>query len=305
VTPSAPARVVYEGAAPPRIVYGKDNPMPWGWRVSSYFLTKGIAAGLSIALALAVLMGADMTTGWAKWGTPLVAGVFLALTGGLLVWDLKRPDRFFYLLTKGNPSSWLVKGAWVLSAYGATLGVWFLLGVFDVEGPIQALVWIAAVLGLGVAGYTAFLFAQAEGRDLWQSPTLLWHMVAGAFAAGGGAGLYISLVVDVGETTERAFAWAMVGGAAVLGLFAFAELVTRHPTRNIAEAVHHMTRGAYAREWWWGGQVLGVLVPIVLGGLFLAGAESWVGALGGVAAAAGIWFADDAFVKAGQSVPLS
>jgi Fe-S-cluster-containing dehydrogenase component/formate-dependent nitrite reductase membrane component NrfD len=306
VTPSQPAaRIVVEGDAPPRIVYGKEQSMPWGWRVSSYFLTKGIAAGLTIALALALLLGADTTAGWARWGTPLVAGLFLGLTGGLLVWDLKRPDRFYYLLTKGNPSSWLVKGAWILSAYGGVLGIWFLLGVFGVDGPIPALIWIAAVLGLGVAGYTAFLFAQAEGRDLWQSPLLLWHMVAGAFAAGGGAGLYLSLLVDVGDTFERAFGWAMVGGAAVLGLLAFAEIVTKHPTRNISEAVHHMTRGVYAREWWLGGQLLGVAIPIVLGALYLGGAELWVGALGGVAAAAGVWFADDAFVKAGQSVPLA
>ena len=307
VSPSPPSQVVHEPGSPPRIVYGKDSPMPWGWRVSSYFLTKGIAAGLSIALALALLMGAEIESGWARWGTPLAAGVLLMITGALLVWDLKRPDRFYYLLTKGNPSSWLVKGAWILSAYAAVLGIWFLFGVFgsDDGGPIEVLVYIAAALALGVAGYTAFLFAQAEGRDLWQSPTLLWHMVAGAFAAGGGAGLYAALLVDVSDVTQRAFAWAMVGGAAVLGLLAFAEIVTKHPTRNIADAVHHMTRGAYAREWWLGGQLLGVVVPIVLGALFLGGADLWVGALGGVAAAAGIWFADDAFVKAGQSVPLA
>jgi len=305
VTPGRPTRVVYEGDAPPRIVYGKDQPMPWGWRVSSYFLTKGISAGLTIALALALLLGADTSTRWVRWGTPLVAGVFLLLTGGLLVWDLKRPDRFYYLLTKGNPSSWLVKGAWILSAYGAVLGIWFSLGVFGVDGPIPILVWAGAVLGLGVAGYTALLFAQAEGRDLWQSPILLWHMVAAAVAAGGGAGLYLSLLVDIGETTERAFAWSMVGGAAVLGLLAFAELVTKHPTRNITEAIHHMTRGVYAREWWLGGQLLGVAVPVLLGALYLGGAGLWVGALGGIAATAGVWFVDDAFVKAGQSVPLS
>jgi hypothetical protein len=130
-------------------------------------------------------------------------------------------------------------------------------------------------------------------------------MVAGAFAAGGGAGLYLSLLVDIGETPERAFAWSMVGGAAVLGMLAFAELVTRHPTRNITEAVHHMTRGVYAKEWWLGGQLLGVAVPVLLGALYLGGAGLWVGALGGIAATAGVWFADDAFVKAGQSVPLS
>src|SRR5207249_2101733 len=49
---------------------------------------------------------------------PLLALVFLALTTGLLVFDLKRPDRFHYILFKGNRTSWLVWGAWILMAYG-------------------------------------------------------------------------------------------------------------------------------------------------------------------------------------------
>ena len=32
------------------------------------------------------------------------------MTGVLLVWDLKRPERFLYLLTRPNTTSWLVKG---------------------------------------------------------------------------------------------------------------------------------------------------------------------------------------------------
>ncbi len=41
--------------------------------------------------------------------------------------------------------------------------------------------------GIGVAVYTAFLFAQAEGQDLWQSPLLPFHLVVQAFVAGSGA----------------------------------------------------------------------------------------------------------------------
>ncbi len=97
----------------------------------------------------------------------------------------------------------------------------------------------------------------------------------------------------------------MVGGAAALGLIALAELVSRHPTRNVAAAMHHMTRGPFALEWWT-GVALAAAVPVALGWLFLAGILGPVPvALGGAAACAGIWFADDAFVKAGQSVPLS
>jgi Fe-S-cluster-containing dehydrogenase component/formate-dependent nitrite reductase membrane component NrfD len=301
-----PGLVQDRPGSPPRVVYNVDHPMPWGWRVSSYFLTKGIAAGLAIVLALALLAGAEVDSAWSRWGAPLVSGLFLALTGLLLVVDLKRPDRFLYLLTKGRAGSWLVRGAWILSAHALLLGLWFVFGVVDADYT-AVFVWGSAVVGLGVAGYTAFLFGQAEGRDLWQSPMLLWHMLAGAFTAGGGAGMVAAAFTDVSSATEDAFAWSMVGGAATLGLIAAAELFSRHPTRNITEAMHHMTRGRYAVEWWLGGQLLGVVVPIVLGGVFLAGSGDylWLAALGGVSAAAGIWFADDAYVRAGQSVPLS
>jgi len=293
--------------SPARVVYNNRHPMPWGWRVSSYFLTKGIAAGLAIVMALALLAGAEMNTSWASWGVPLVAGALLAATGALLVWDLKRPDRFMYLLTKGNPGSWLVRGAWILSAYAGVLGLWFLIGVFSGGDLMPVLVWIAAVLALGVAGYTAFLFGQAEARDLWQSPTLLWHMIAGAFAAGGGATLLLAFLFNIeDQPLLDAAAWCLVGGVAALGLIAAAELMSRHPTRNIAEAMHHLTKGAYKTEWWIGGQVIGVLVPLALGVIYLANPDlGIVGAIAGVAAMAGIWFADDAYVKAGQSVPLS
>ena len=82
-----------------------------------------------MALALALLFGADSQSAFARWGAPLISGIFLALTGVLLVADLKRPDRFHYILTKGNPGSWLVKGAWILSAHAVILGLWFLFGL--------------------------------------------------------------------------------------------------------------------------------------------------------------------------------
>jgi formate-dependent nitrite reductase membrane component NrfD/ferredoxin len=295
-----------DASAPPRVVYNTDHPMPWGWRVSSYFLTKGIAAGLVLAAAMALLGGSSVDNSWMRWATPLIAGLFLLLTGVLLVWDLKRPDRFHYLITKGNPGSWLVRGAYILSVYAAVLGIWFLAGVFGADDLVRVMTWIGVPLAVATAGYTAFLFGQAEARDLWQSPMLLWHMVAGALAAGGGAALLLTLVFDVPEAATTAFTWTMVGGAATLGLLAIAELSSRHPTRNIEEAMHHMVRGRFATEWWVGGQLIGVIAPLLFGGLVLAGvAPDWLAALGGLGAAAGIWFADDAFVKAGQSVPLS
>jgi Fe-S-cluster-containing dehydrogenase component len=304
-TPSPPPRVVREKrGTPPRVVYNTDHPMPWGWRVSSYFLTKGVSAGIAIAAAAALLSGASVDSAWLAWASPLVAGLFLALTGLLLVWDLKRPDRFYYLLTKGNPGSWLVRGAWILSLYAVIMAVWFIGGIAGQEDVVRWSIWAAAVVALGLAGYTAFLFGQAEGRDLWQSPMLLWHMIAGAFAVGGGAALAGALFSEVEAEAVDAFAWTMAVGAAALGLLAFAEIVSRHPTANIGAAMHHMTRGRFALAHWL-GLALSVVGPLATGIAVIAGADPAVGAAGGVMAAAGIWLVDDAFVRAGQSVPLS
>ncbi len=304
---------------PARVVYGNDFPMAWGWRVSSYFLTKGIAAGIAMAALIALLFGAGLESTWIRWAAPLVAGLLLLGTGALLVADLKRPDRFFYLLTKGNSGSWLVRGAWILGAYAVVLGVWFIAGILGLDTMVTAAIAVAALVALGVAGYTAFLFGQAEARDLWQNPTLLWHMLGGALVAGGGASLIASAigaevsgpvsataVLSSGSIPPgtEAFAWTMVIGSAVVGLFAIVDLASKPPTRNAAEGAHHLTKGAFSAEWW-SGFSLTVVVPLVLGAAVLAGGTVWFGALGGLAGMVGIWLMDDAFVKAGQSVPLS
>jgi len=291
------------GGGLPRVVYNTDHPRPWGWKVGAYFLTKGISAGIAIAAAVALATGAGTDSVWMRWLAPLVAGLFLLMTGVLLVWDLKRPERFLYLLTKGNSTSWLVRGAWILGAYAALIGAWFLLGVFDV-GFLEPVIWASALVGLGVAGYTAFLFGQAKGRDLWETPLLAWHMIGGALVVGGGASLLAAVAYDDLAPSAEALAWVMLFGSAVIGLTALGDLFGSHPTTNAEAAIHHMTKGAFAVEWWL-GQTLAVVVPFVAAAVVIAGGTVQIGAIAGLAAMAGVFLADNAFVKAGQSVPLS
>jgi hypothetical protein len=312
-----PSRNVKDDAGHPRVVYAVDFPMPWGWRVSTYFLTKAISAGIAIAALIALLFGAATESMWMRLTAPLVGGLFLMLTGVLLVWDLKRPDRFLFLLTKGNPSSWLVRGSWILTAQAVAFGVWFLAALAR-NGPIlDVAIWVSAIIGLATAGYTAFLFGQAKGRTLWISPLLVWHMIAAAFVVGGGASLLASLVsetdgfsgssaslaagrVSVGTS---AFAWTMLIGAIGLGIIAIAEARKDHGP-DAALAFHHMTRGAFARNYWI-GLGMSVLVAFSTALCVLFGGPGWVSAGGGMAAMVGVWLVDDAFVRAGQSVPLT
>ena len=68
--------------------------MPWDYRVGLYTWTKSIAAGLYLVAAALVLLGvleADNVL-W-QWVAPIGAATFLAVTGGILIWDLEHPER--------------------------------------------------------------------------------------------------------------------------------------------------------------------------------------------------------------------
>jgi formate-dependent nitrite reductase membrane component NrfD len=279
-----------------------------------------MSAGIAIAATMALLFGSATESMWMRLTGPLVGGLLLLLTGLLLVADLKRPDRFYYLLTRGNPSSWLVRGAWILSVQAVGFAVWFLSALAGTDDLARAAIWFSAFVGLGTAGYTAYLFAQAKGRVLWGNPRLVWHMIAAAFTVGGGVSLIASLVSTTGSssgigvaeapltaasvpTGTFAFALTMVLGALGLGLIA--ALDGKEPDDpGAALAHHHMTKGVYASRYR-AGLVLGIAIPVATGIAVIFGAPVLVGAIGGVSALVGVWLLDDAFVQAGQSVPLT
>ena len=166
-----------------REVYDVPHPAPWGWKIAAYLWTKAVAAGVLLVAAILLALTGGFAGTLLNIVCPAIALVGLAVTSALLVFDLKRPDRFFYLITKPNFRSWLVIGTYFLIGYGVLAGGWLLCGIFASSVP-SALRWFAAAFAIASACYSAFLFAQAKGRDLWQSPLFLWHLLVQALVAG-------------------------------------------------------------------------------------------------------------------------
>lgn len=286
-----------------RTTYTTSHQMTWKEKVSGYLVTKAVAAGVMLVAALLVLMGHSDEQAAVGVVPATVAGVFLAITGVLLVADLKQPGRFFYILTKGNRTSWLVKGAYVLALYAAVLALWWFGGVADAGGLLQVLAIPAALLAAATAGYTAFLFAQCEGRDLWQSPLLLPMLLAQAVAAGGATYLVLDAFMDLPESDT--FAWVTLGGLGAMALVLFIELTGRH-TRHVEMAVHSMVHGEH-RSRFWTGVIAGMVAPaaMLITSLAVDDVNVAVPAVAGALVVVGMWFYEDSYVRAGQSVPLS
>lgn len=283
-----------------RPVYDAPHaPRPWGWKVSAYLWTKSIAAGALVMAALDRLMSLTPGDGLFDTAAAVVALVFLALTLGLLVLDLKRPDRFHYVLLKGNPRSWLVWGAWILMAYGLAAGLWLLTGLAGATHPLP-LVWATLVLGLAAAGYSAFLFGQAEGRDFWQSPLLLPHLLVAALLAGAAALVVVGAAMGAGAAAVLSMAGLLAVVLVLHAVLLFAELGVTHASSDVAGAARLLTRGGYRGRFWGGAVVAGIVLPLVA--ILMVPGGMVVGAL---LALAGLWVYEDIWVKAGQSMPLS
>lgn len=273
---------------------------PWGWKVAAYLWTKSISAGALLVASVAVALGVGPESPLIGIVAPIVALLFLALTTGLLVFDLKRPDRFHYILLKPNWSSWLVWGAWILMGFGAVGGLWLIGGLLNSFGMLRVLALPAFLLALGSAGYSAYLFRQAEGRDFWQSPLLLPHLVAAALAAGAAVLLLTGFFSREHISILWALSLTMVGALVVHGLVLFAELNGSHPNLDTARAASLVTHGDWKLRFWLVVVGLGIVVPIVL--VWIAPPAA---ALGAVFALIGLAVWEDLWVKAGQSIPLS
>ena len=110
--------------------YDTPHIKPWGLDMAIYLLTKGIATGTMMLSALLMLFYGDHSPLTAFVG-PAISLFFLMITTILLVADLERPERFYYILVRPNWRSWLVWGAYFLTAQGAITAIWIVAGWFD------------------------------------------------------------------------------------------------------------------------------------------------------------------------------
>ncbi|HEX6076565.1 MAG TPA: 4Fe-4S dicluster domain-containing protein [Micromonosporaceae bacterium] len=291
---TAPVAGTTNSSAAAVISYDVAHHAPWDWRVSLYTWTKSIAAGAYLVPLLLVLLGrlnSDHPL-WV-WATPLVSGVFLAITAGVLIADLEHPERFYLILTRPQWRSWLVRGGIILSGFTAALGLHLLGSLTGIAGLRVAAAVIGAPLALLTAVYTAYLLAQAKARDLWQNPLLPPHMAVQAVLAG--SAVLLPVLALNGEPAARdATAWLLAAAALTHLLFLAGETTLPHVTAHARLAANAMLTGRY-RTYFWAAAVLvglGLLAP-------------WAGAWVGLPALVGLALYEHAYVQAGQSVPLA
>lgn len=278
--------------------YDVAHSIPWDWRVSLYTWTKGIASGVYLVAALLVLLGVFRVTDavW-LWATPVISGAFLAITGGLLLWDLEHPERFYLIFTRPQWRSWLVKGAFIIAGYTLVLLLHFVASWAGSTSLQSWLMIFGVPLAVLTAVYTAYLFAQAKARDMWQNPLLPPHLLVQAVLVG-------SAVLSLIGGARLSLIWILAIASAFHLLMIWGEVSLTHPTAHARLAIHEMVHGRYRSDFWFGVilSFFGGLLPLLA---VLNLVPYLFGAAGAPMALVGLMLFENAYVQAGQSVPLA
>jgi len=283
-----------------RVYDTPDKGILWGWEVSAYVMTKAIAAGAFFMPFIAILLGYEVSTTAKIWSAG-ISLVFLGLTGLFLVMDLDRPDRFLNVLLRPQWNSWLVKGGYTITVFGGLVSLWLASNLFGWPLPEKPLLWITVFFAVLLAIYTAFLFAQAKGRDFWQSPTLPLHMLVHSIMAGAAIFVLTALIIGQEEWMKILSTTMLI--ALVVNLFTLiTELTITHPTTSAKTVVKMITKGRYKNLFWLGTVVIGNLVPLVLL-LVVPSATTLI--ISAVAVLIGIYVTEKIWVEAPQRIPLA
>ena len=289
--------------------YDVAHAIPWDWKVSLYTWTKGIAAGVYLVAALLVLFGflRDDSVLW-LWAAPVISGAFLVITGLLLIWDLEHPERFYLIFTRPQWHSWLVKGAFIIAGYTLVLALHF-IGSWLGSRSLHSWLMIPGIpLSILTAVYTAYLFAQAKARDLWQNPLLPPHLLVQALLLGSGALLPLAVafepVTRFSGDVVSPLLWLLAVTSLLHLSMIWGEVSLPHATAHARLAIWEMVRGRYKGDFW-----IGMMLSL-LGGLL-----PWLAIFGYVSTSlavagaplslVGMMLYENAYVQAGQSVPLA
>jgi Fe-S-cluster-containing dehydrogenase component/formate-dependent nitrite reductase membrane component NrfD len=296
----------FTGPTDAETVYDVHHPKPWGWKVASYLWTKSIGAGAVLVAAILLLMGWSPANNTFNYAAPVIGMLFIIITSALLVVDLKRPERFWYLLVKPNPGSWLVIGGWILTGFGMIAFLWLVAAAFELGGFQDVMMVVAIFAAIAAAGYTAFLFGQAKGRNYWQSPTVLPHLVAQSVTAGAAALIITGSVMDLGTADIRILVWILAAGVVASVALIATEFTMPHVNAHVRKTVHLITDGPYSATLYGMVGFVGTILPLVF--VLLALVTDQLTLFAGFAALtalAGLLAYERIWVSAGQDVPLS
>ena len=154
---------------------------------------------------------------------------------------------------------------------------------------------IATIFSVLGAIYTAFLFAQARARDLWQSKWVsAIHMLVHAIISGS----FVLMIIS--PLSKSYMVNLLLISITINIIIIMKEILFPHNTPDSKKAIHLMTKGYYSKYFWL-GITLGSIIPIIM----LSTQMEELVIVSGVLALIGNYLTEYVRIRIPQMIPLS
>lgn len=217
-----------------------DQPIvkapPWGVPVAAYLVTGGVTGTAAALAGSATLFGGERLKPLARTAVRLAFAAG-AVSGGLLLADLGRPERALHMVRVFRPTSPMSVGVLLLSGPTGAAALGSLLGD---RLPGRAATVVGGSIGVPLAGYTGVLLSATAIPGWNVGATTLPPLFLASGAATTGSLLRLAPVGDAGQATVGAM--TVAAQAAELAV----ELVHERLVRD-----RPVTAAAYAAQPGW------------------------------------------------------
>ena len=203
----------------------------------------------------------------------LVVGLALVGLGGFAhLLFLGRPERFWRMVT-GFGSSWISRGLAGMTLFAVIACLYLILVLLGARQTLPGRI----VLGLSLLGalwivvYKGFVWASSKGIPLWNTPLVPALYIAYALRAGAAVLLFLGVLgapPDALAPLELAKLWLAVSTAVLVLVYLE---VMRGSGITALRSVDLILFGRVALPFYLGAVLLGLLIPIVIGGFAYSG----------------------------------
>jgi len=289
----------------------------WTWEISFYLFMGGMAAGIMLFAAWAVLARREAVLTFAHDRFALWAPVVLSLGMTTLFLDLEYKIHVFRFYTSFEPTSPMSWGAWVLVLIYPLMivqtlstlragypilarllervpaGSWLLDFCENRRRPIA---WLVIPLAVGLGIYTGVLLSAFSARPFWNSAALgPLFLISGMSTAA-----VLPILAGARSQERHFFEMADLGLISVeLVLIALFLINLATGAAQQMDALHLVTGGLYTAPFWLWFVLPGLLVPIVFELLGLRGNRAF-GLIAGVLVVYGGFMLRYLMVEIGQ-----
>ena len=254
--------------------YQVFHTVPWGMKIAVYFWLVGASAGSFIISSLGWVFGIKKYKPVAL-PASITAIILLLIVPIILILDLGKPERFWYLLRPdfwhaASPMAW---GTLLIMAYPGAMLIysWFVYK----ENEFQAKVWglFSIILAISTHWYTGVVMELNPSREINHTSIAPLLFLTGAFISGIGFLITILFIRNFFLPTEKKIGKDMLTGMGRLmawGLafdlfLIFSELLQMsYGTADEIVALNHILLGVFSVQFLWLEVIFGLIVPLII-----------------------------------------